>query len=198
MKFVVVVVLFVVVCGTAVGQWRAEGGITVSRFEQQVKSEVGGGVGEKLVEEFQFGFSASGVYSIVGGLSAGIFLRADIGERSVARFSLIDSTGKAVTTGELGGSYSEFWAGPLVQYTWKQLFAELGFGVIGIRGDDGRSDIPSSTGDTTPSFRTHPTIAWMFGVGGNIPVLDNLDVVLKLEYRIRYYDKRGGERLPLC
>lgn len=36
-------------------RFRFDGGLTFSRFEQQVKTELGGARGERLVEEVQFG-----------------------------------------------------------------------------------------------------------------------------------------------
>lgn len=44
-------------------------------------------------------------------------------------------------------------------------------------------------------FRTHPTIAWMIGLGGTVPVTEALSVALRVEYRVRYYDRRGGHPL---
>ena len=102
---------------------------------------------------------------------------------------------KTVIENSLGGNYSEFWLGPLVAFSWKQLIGELGYAVIGTRSDDGRSDIASASGDTTSSFSLKPGIAWIAAIGGNIALTDNLGVLIKLEYRARYYEKRNGESL---
>jgi hypothetical protein len=172
-----------------------DGGLIISHFQQQVKQEVGDPRGERLVHESEIGFLISGRYSVNDHLSAGIFLRADFGKREAALFDGFDSEGKTVIKNKVGGNYTEVWFGPEVIFHWKQLFAELGYGLIGIRNDYGRTDIPSSTGDTSGSFTTKPSIAWLISVGGYIPVFDKMNVLLKLEYRVRYYDERGGSPL---
>jgi hypothetical protein len=95
----------------------------------------------------------------------------------------------------IGGNYFEFWFGPEIMLHWKQLFAEIGYGLVGIRNDDGRSDIPSNSGDISGSFTTSPSISWMFSLGGQIPVFKKFDIMIKVEYRLRYYNERNGEPL---
>jgi hypothetical protein len=174
--------------------WRIESGVIITHFQQQVKPDVGDPRGERLINEFQLGLLLSGTYRITDYFSAGLFLRVDRGERAAAVFDRFEE-GKAVTSNEVGGVYNEFWLGPLLQFNWRMLSAEIGYALIGLRDDDGRSDIPSSTGDNTSAFSTSPLIAWLFSIGGNFPVIDNIDIVLKLEYRNRYYTKRGGNSL---
>ncbi len=173
--------------------WRVEGALTFSHFQQQVKQKIGGETGEKLVNEFQIGLGLSGTYRIMDFLAAGLHLRLDRGERSAARFEGFDGNGATQVTGQTGGTYSELWFGPLVQFSWKGLMAEVGYGAIGIRNDDARDDLPSSSGSTEDAFTTSPAVAWLLGLGGNIPVCENLDAVIKVEYRVRYYTQRGRE-----
>ena len=175
-------------------KWRIESGVIITHFQQQVKPEVGDPRGERLVNEFQLGFLISGTYSITEYFAAGLFLRVDRGERAAAVFDRFEE-GKAVTSNEVGGVYNEFWFGPLLQFKWNVLSAEIGYALVGLRDDDGRRDIPSSTGNNSDAFSTSPLIAWLFTVGGNFPILDNLDIIIKLEYRNRYYTKRGGNPL---
>ena len=172
-----------------------DAGFVFSHFQQQVKQEVGDSRGQRLVHENEFGFLISGRYLFNENISAGLFLRTDFGKREAALFDGFDSEGKTKVKNKLGGNYSEFWFGPEIMLHWKQLFAEIGYGVVGIRVDDGRNDIPSNTGNTSESFSTNPSISWMFSVGGQIPIFDNLNVMLKIEYRLRYYNERGGEPL---
>jgi hypothetical protein len=175
-------------------KWRIETGILITHFQQQVKPEVGDPRGERLVNEFQLGFLISGTYSVTDFFAPGLFLRADRGERAAARFDRFED-GKTVTTNQIGGVYTEFWFGPLLQFNWNMLSAEIGYALVGLRDDLGRGDIPSSTGDNTGAFSTSPLIAWLFTLGGNFPLMKNLDIIVKLEYRNRYYSKRGGNPL---
>jgi hypothetical protein len=174
---------------------RLDGGFTFSRFEQQVKSEVGTEPGEKLVENTELGLLSMLGYRFWGPLSAGGFLQFDAGQRSAARFEGFDSEGRTVVSDEVGGSYYELWMGPFVRAEWRRLFAEIGYGAYGARHDTARDDLPSETGATSGILRTHPTIAWLFAIGGAVPVSDELAVVLRIEYRIRYYVTRSGDAL---
>jgi len=172
--------------------WRAEGGVTFRHFQQQVKAEVGQPRGDRLVNEFELGLLLSGSYSVHEYVSIGAFMRVDRGERLAARFAGFDASGRTTVKDAVGGLYTELWLGPLVQATWKQLSVEVGFAPFGLRDDMARADLPSATGDTESSFTLHPTIAWMFAVGANVPLAETIDVFLKVEYRPRYYSKRGG------
>ena len=175
--------------------WRIDGGLSLSRFEQQVKSEVGGVAGERLVMESQVGFAAMGSYRVWGPLSLGLFVQYDLGERAAGKFEGFDADGKTVIGSESGGSFQEFWVGPLLRVQWRTLFFELAYGAFGIRTDDARDDLPDVDGSTSSALRTSPTIAWLMALGGGVPVTDSLQVVLRLEFRIRYYDRRGSGAL---
>lgn len=163
------------------------------RFEQQVKEEIGGARGERLVEESRLGLGLVGSYELHENLSVGAFVRFDIGSRSAARFDRFDSTGAAIVTGQVGGGFSEIWVGPLLRAQWRQLHLDIGYGAVGLRSDDARSDLPSSTGDTVGSFSTSPTVAWLIALGGSVPITDNLDLLVTAEYRLRYYTRRSGD-----
>jgi hypothetical protein len=176
-------------------QFRSEAAIVFSHFQQQVKMQVGDPRGERLINEFELGIWLSGSYAITEYFSAGLFLRVDRGERAMAKFAGFNSEGKAITTNELGGTYTELWFGPLLQLNWKMLSADIGYALTGFRDDKGRGDIPSSSGDTESSFSLHPSIAWLMSLGGRFNVYNNLDVLFKIEYRARYYNERGGNPL---
>jgi len=173
--------------------WRLEGGMTFRHFQQQVKAEVGQPRGDRLVNEFELGALVSGLYELHEYVAVGLFLRADRGERFAAQFDGFDASGKTKTKDAIGGLYSELWLGPLVQLRWKQLSLDLGYAPIGIRDDMARSDLPSASGDTESAFTLHPTIAWVISLGANVPLSESFDVILKAEYRPRYYSKRGGD-----
>jgi hypothetical protein len=176
-------------------KYSLDGGLILSHFQQQVKQDVGDPRGERLVFEYEIGLLLTGRYELNDYFSAGIFIRTDIGKREAALFDGFDIEGKTKVKNQLGGNYTEVWFGPEVMFHWKQLFAEVGYGLVGIRSDEGRDDIPSNSGDTVGSFTTNPSISWLISIGGFVPLSDNLEILLKLEYRLRYYNKRGGEPL---
>ncbi len=171
--------------------WRFDLGLTFSRFEQQVKSEIGGARGERLVEESRFGVNAIATYTVWGPLSVGAFAWADVGSRTAGRFTGFDADNKALVEGEVGGAFTEFWVGPMVRARWKAVFVELGYGALGLRSDDARTDLPDTSGDTDGALRTSPTVAWRLALGGHIPLVAPVELALRLEYRVRYYVARG-------
>jgi hypothetical protein len=174
---------------------RLDGGLTFSRFEQQVKSEVGGEPGERLVEHTEIGLLSMLAYRFWGPLSAGGFLQFDAGERSAARFAGFEADGRTRVDGQIGGSYYELWMGPFLRAQWRGLFAEIGYGAYGARHDTARDDLPSESGATSGLLRTHPTIAWLFALGASVPLSEDVSAVLRVEYRIRYYVSRSGDAL---
>jgi hypothetical protein len=174
---------------------RLDGGLTLSRFEQQVKSEVGTEPGERLVEHTELGLLSMLAYRFWGPLSAGGFLQFDAGKRSAARFAGFAEDGRTRVDGQIGGAYYELWMGPFLRAEWRRLFVEVGYGAYGARHDAARDDLPSESGATSGLLRTHPTIAWLFALGGSVPLSEDVAAVLRVEYRIRYYVSRGGEDL---
>jgi hypothetical protein len=175
--------------------WRLDGGLTLSRFEQQVKTEVGGARGERLVKETELGLAAFVTYRVFKPILAGLFVQFDLGSRSAGRFDAFDANNTPILKDTTGGSFTELWIGPLVRAEWRRLFVELGYGAFGVRDDGARSDLPAVDGTTDGAFTTSPTIAWLLALGGSVPLKDNLELVLRLEYRVRYYTKRGGNAL---
>ena len=175
--------------------WRLEAGISLSMFQQQVKSEVGGETGDPLINENQFGFMLTGTYQVHKHIGLGLFLRTDIGVREAAKFREIDAEGKAIVGSQLGGDYSEFWLGPVAKFSWRQVFLELGYAVIGRRTDDGRPDILNASGNNSGTLTVNPSVAWMINLGGEFELTDKLLLQMRLEYRIRYYNERDGENL---
>ncbi|MEX1140220.1 MAG: hypothetical protein WEB33_12770 [Bacteroidota bacterium] len=191
------IVYMLIVVFTAASQtqesWDIDAGFTFSHFQQQVKAEIGDERGERLVNELEVGVMALGTYRVWRFVSAGIFLQYDRGNRHAARFSGFEvATGKTVTMDKIGGNYNEFWAGPVLRVHWKELFGEFGYGLLGSRNDDARSDLKSSTGDSTGTLELMPAVAFYASLGGAFTILERLDLVVRMEYRLRYYDKRAG------
>lgn len=174
---------------------RADAQLGFSRFEQQVKSEIGGARGERLVEQSELELGLTGSYRIFGPIAAGLFLRSDFGTRRAGRFTGFDDEGAAVVADETGGAYQELWLGPLLRASWRALFFEVGYAVYGARWDDARDDLPTADGEVDAALRTSPTVAWLFALGGGVPVADQWQLVFRAEYRIRYYDRRNGDAL---
>lgn len=172
--------------------WRVDGGFTFSRFEQQVKSEVGTAAGERLVEKTELGLTAMGSYRVWGPISLGLYLQYDVGSRSAGKFDGFDEDGKTVISNETGGAFQELWMGPLVRAHWRSLFFELSYGALGMRNDAAREDLQDADGKTDSALFTSPTIAWMAALGGGVPLTDSLELVLRMEYRVRYYNRRGN------
>lgn len=167
-----------------------EGGLTFSHFQQQIKQEVGDPRGQRLVHETEIGLHLAGAYQLLDWIAAGAYVRYDIGLREAARFDGFDADGRTKVSGGVGGSYDELWVGPMLRGTWRMLVLDVGYGLYGIRHDDGRSDVPSARGDTTSSFRLSPSIAWLFAAGVIVPLSSQLDLSLRAEYRARYYFER--------
>jgi hypothetical protein len=173
--------------------WTIDAGLTFSHFQQQVKAVVGDPRGERLVNELQFGFMGMGTRNVWEYINVGVFLQYDRGNRHAARFAGFDpATGKTVTEDKIGGNYQELWAGPFVRVQWKELFGELGYGLFGFRDDDARTDLKSSTGDSTGTFSLNPSIAWYAALGGAVAIGETWDLVIRMEYRLRYYNKRNS------
>lgn len=173
---------------------RVELGLTFHRFEQQVKQEVGGAAGDRVVEETSFGAQLQASYRVLPFARLGLFAQFDAGTRRAAQLASFDADGAPITQGELGGAFRELWLGPLVRLQWSTLFAEVGWGAFGIRLDDARRDLPNSAGEEG-TFRTSPSIAWLFGLGSYVPLRGQWSLALRLQYRIRYYTRRGGRPL---
>lgn len=172
-----------------------EAGITISHFQQQVKTEIGTERGERLTNEFQLGLYSSGAYCFNEYIAAGIYLRYDRGQRQLANFDGFDQSGKTLVKDGIGGTYTEFWSGPILHFFYKQLRASFGYGLFGLRDDTAREDIPSITGDIESAFKLDPSFAWLISLGGRFSVIESLDINISLEYRARYYNTRGGNDL---
>lgn len=173
-------------------RFRIDLGLTFHHFQQQVKTGLDGERGERLIEETAAGLHAFGTYAVLDYLHVGMFTQFDAGTRRAGAFTGFDGDGRAVTAGKLGGPYLEWWIGPMVRGQYRAVFAELGWGALGIRSDGGRDDLPDDSGDTDGAFATIPKIAWLLTIGGNVPLGSRIDLVLRMEYRIRYYGSRGG------
>jgi hypothetical protein len=178
---------------------RLDAGLTFTRFEQQVKTELGGTRGDRLVEEFSFGYAQALTYRAFDwkdfSLAGGGFLQVDVGRREAARFVGFAEDGAPQTADRIGGRFAELWMGPILRLEWRRVFGEIGYGLYGARRDDARDDLPGDDGNRSGTLRTSASVAWTFALGGRIPIVEGLDLVLRMQYRIRYYDARGSSPL---
>lgn len=128
-------------------------------------------------------------------LAVGAFLRFDAGSRRAGRFSGFDADGRTQVVGEVGGAARELWLGPFARVGYRYVFAELGYGAYVRRWDDARTDLATQTGARQSPLSTLPQVAWLFTLMGALPLTPSWGLTLRIEYRIRYYDRRGGEKL---
>ncbi|MEM9191021.1 MAG: hypothetical protein AAGF12_17680 [Myxococcota bacterium] len=181
------------------GPWRNEflrfdlGGI-LNLYTAAVEVGTDGESNQRLVNDVSFGLHAAATWRFWGPFSVGLYAQFETGSREYGRFDEVGPDGVAMVEREGGGSFTEFWFGPLLRAQWEALFLEFGWGPLGIRSDNGRDDLPAD-GRTDGSFRTTPSIAWLIGIGAAVELFSDLELVMRLNYRIRYYEVRGGEDL---
>ena len=125
--------------------------------------------------------TSHGAYKFKEVFAAGFFLQYDTGTRNTARFSGL-TNGKVQIIEKRGGAFTELWIGPYFSVSWKSLFAEIGYALIGTRTDAARDDLPSTTGNLTSAFETSPTVAWILALGGSIPIETDFDVVFRKNF----------------
>ena len=163
-------------------------GLTFSRFEQQVKTEIGGVAVSPIVSETTFGLTLFGTVTLWRFIRLGAFLQVDAGSRRAGRFLGVVG-GEPDISDRIGGRFSEVWFGPLLRLQYRFVFAELGWGALGRRSDQARDDLPAE-GDTESALKTSARVAWLFAIGGHVPIRGRFSLTLRVEYRIRYYDRR--------
>lgn len=168
---------------------------TFSGFEQQIKTEIGGIKGELLTSDSELSLQAIGTYHVWKFISVGWYFQYDSGNRESAQFSGFDAQGAAEVINLQGGAYTEIWTGPLVRASYKQAFFEFGYGLLGTRTDDARIDLFNEAGSNEGSLTVDPSVAWLLGIGAQVHLCDDLSLLLKAQYRVRYYDSRDGEKL---
>jgi opacity protein-like surface antigen len=165
---------------------------TFTHFEQQIKTEIGGVKGELLAADTEFGIQFVAAYTVWKYFHAGWYFQYENGNRANAQFSGFDSTGAAQVVNLIGGSYYEFWTGPLLRVQYKQVFLEAGYGLVGMRNDDAREDLVNTNGSNEGNLSTDPSVAWFVGLGAQVKIHKNLLLLVKAQYRVRYYNKKDG------
>lgn len=176
-------------------QFRFDLGGILTFYTSAVERGTDGESNKQLVVDSSFGLYGAGSYRVWGPFSVGLFTQFETGDRRSGEFTgEFDENDVALVGERFGGTFWEFWFGPLIRAQYKGVFAEVGWGLVGLRNDDGRDDLAGEDGNTD-TFRSDPATAWLFGIGGAIPIADPFELILRLNYRIRYYTTRGGEDL---
>ena len=182
------------------GPWGAEqfrfdlGGI-YTFYTSAVERGTDGDSNRQLVIDSSLGLYGAATYRVWGPISIGLFGQFESGDRQEGRFTgTFDEDDRAIVGDRFGGAFWELWFGPLVRAQYKGVFAEFGWGLVGLRNDDGRDDLPQEDGGTG-TFRTDPSLAWLVGLGGAIEIAEPIELILRINYRIRYYTTRGGDDL---
>lgn len=166
-----------------------------THFEQQIKLSIGGVKGDLLAANTEFNLQAVGTYKLWEAISAGWYFQYDIGNREQAQLAgFLPSQAPAVTNVQ-GGTFQEFWSGPIIRAQHKQAFLEIGYGLIGTRTDESRADILNTSGSNQGSFSLDPSVAWIIGIGANVNLSNKLNFIVKANYRARYYNARDGDEL---
>ncbi len=166
-----------------------------NRFEQQIKSEVGGEKGDLLTEDVEISLHFGFEYSLLEHWSLGLFIRFDQGTRELGQFDSLDSSNQPVIVNNIGGAFSEAWLGPYAGFRRGIFAVDLGYGLLGFRDDKARDDIKNINGESNGSFRTSLSVAWFISAGLTAPLLDFLDLSIRFEYRIRYYEFLDNKKL---
>ncbi len=166
-----------------------------SHFEQQIKTKIGGVKGDLLTANTELNLQLMGIYKIWKFIHAGWYFQYDVGNRENAQFDGFDALGAAQVVNLQGGAFREFWTGPVIRAQYKLAFLELGYGLLGTRSDDARNDILNSLGNSEGNFSTDPAVAWFLGIGAEVKLWKSLSLLIKAQYRVRYYDSKDGSVL---
>lgn len=174
---------------------RLDASLGFAHFQQQAKPRVGTPRGERLVENTAFTLALAGAYEVHRYLAVGVFAELDLGVRRAGELAGFDADGRATIDPAIGGSYAEIWTGIGARAQWRSLFFDLGYAVFARRWDSGRDDLPATGGDTDGAFSPQLSVRWLAALGGTVQLRPSVALVLRLEWRIRYYDERGGAPL---
>jgi len=165
---------------------------SLSHFEQQIKTKIGGEKGDLLAANTELNIQAVGTYKVWKFITAGCYFQYDIGNRENSQISGFDASGAAQVMNVQGGAFREFWTGPILHAQYRQAFLEFGYGLVGTRKDDSRSDILNAAGSNQGNFSIDPSVAWIIGVGVQVNLSKKFDFLVKAQYRARYYNSRDG------
>ncbi|MEZ4398830.1 MAG: hypothetical protein R3B06_02335 [Kofleriaceae bacterium] len=174
---------------------RIDGSLGFTNIQQQAKVEVGAARGERLVEHTAVTVSGTGAYQLHRHLAAVAFVDVDAGTRRAGELAGFDAQGRATIDPAVGGSFAEVWAGVGLRAQYKAAFLDVGYAAFARRWDGGRDDLPNTAGATDGAFAPILSVRWAAALGAAVRITDQLDLAVRLQWRIRYYDERGGAPL---
>jgi len=136
-----------------------------------------------------------GAYRPLAWLDIGVAVQLDLGSVRHARFTRPDASGEASELAVVEGSYWELWTSLMLRAHLGPGFLELGWAPLILREDAARTDLVNIAGEGDGLFVGSRSVAWTVGLGGVVPLGDDLALTLRLQFRIRYLVERAGEPL---
>lgn len=175
--------------------WQVDATFGLAHFQQQAKQAVGTERGDRLVEFTGVTVGVHGALAVHPNLMVLAFGELDAGTRRAGDLAGFDADGRAITDPAVGGRSFETWVGLGVRARYRAAFLELGYPLFARRWDTARDDLPATGGGTDGAFAPQLSVRWMAAVGAGLPITARLRATARLEWRIRYYDERGGQAL---
>ncbi len=172
--------------------WHLELALFPMLTQQQIE---GPNRDDLLTNEGGLSTALSVSYAPIEYIEPTLWMQLDVGTVRRAVFNRPDDSGVAEEAQAVEGSFWELWLAFMVRGRLGPAFVEAGWAPLILRGDTLRSDLPNTLGHTDGVFEGSRAVAWIFGGGASIPVFDNFDITLRLQFRIRYLVSRGGEPL---
>lgn len=150
--------------------------------QQQIKEEVGGERNPKLFNYSAINLNLDVLYNLNEYLAVGLYSRFDYGNR---QGSTVINQNNLQVREDKNYDYTEYWLGPKVRGSYKNLFAAVGYGIL-VGRDDGYLEVNNEAEESTPLNGS--SLAWVVDLGGKFNIAENLNIIIMVEYRVRYYD----------
>jgi len=173
-------------------RWHMELALFPMMLEQQVE---GPDRDDKLTQDATLSTALSLGFAPLEWIEPALWVQFDAGRVRRAIFSRPDASGATAEEQLVEGAFWELWVAFLARGRLGPAFVELGWAPLMLRHDATRTDLPNAKGETDGVFEGSRSVAFIFAGGGSIPVWDNFDITLRLQFRIRYLISRGGEPL---
>lgn len=173
-------------------RWHLEAALFPMLLEQQIE---GTNRDDRLTQDATLAAAVTFGFAPLEWFEPALWVQFDVGRVRRAVFSRPDDLGMTREEQLVEGAFWEMWIAFLARGRLGPGFVEAGWAPLILRHDDVRSDLPNDKGDTDGVFEGSRAVAFILAGGASIPVLDNLDITLRLQFRIRYLVSRGGEPL---
>lgn len=154
--------------------FRVELGTLFGFSTRQIEAD--GGIDRTVSNDAEWVLDTAALYKGWYGFSPGLFLKYDV---------VINRT-----------PAEEINLGLLLRYTFLEHFwLQGGYMFLMRRWDSDRVGLVNTAGNNTGTFEGSHSKAWMFGLGAQYPLSEQLFLTGKLDVRIRYFDARAGQAL---